>query len=52
MTFLYIGHLLDWHENPVKQWIVPLSGSWFVETMDNTYVEMGPGMLIGTKIIK
>jgi len=24
----------DWHENPVPQWIVPLSGRWFVETMD------------------
>jgi hypothetical protein len=35
----------DWHENPLPQWIVPLSGSWFVETMDGHRVEMGPGEL-------
>jgi hypothetical protein len=34
-----------WHENPVPQWIVPLSGRWFVETMDGHRVEMGPGEL-------
>jgi hypothetical protein len=34
-----------WHENPVPQWIVPLSGRWFVETMDDHRVEMGPGEL-------
>jgi len=33
----------EWHENPKPQWIVPLSGHWFVETMDGTRVEMGPG---------
>jgi hypothetical protein len=33
----------DWHENPAPQWIVPLSGRWFVETMDGNRVEMGPG---------
>ncbi|MCQ8186414.1 hypothetical protein [Parvularcula maris] len=33
----------DWHENPKPQWIVPLSGRWWVETMDGTRVEMGPG---------
>ncbi len=33
----------DWHENPAPQWIVPISGSWFVETMDGHRVEMGPG---------
>jgi hypothetical protein len=32
-----------WHENPKPQWIVPLSGRWFVEAMDGTRVEMGPG---------
>jgi len=35
----------DWHENPVPQWIVPLSGRWFVETMDGHRIEMGPGEL-------
>ncbi|WGH77670.1 cupin domain-containing protein [Jannaschia ovalis] len=33
----------EWHENPAPQWIVPLSGRWWVETMDGTRVEMGPG---------
>lgn len=34
-----------WHENPMPQWIIPLSGRWFVETMDGMRVEMGPGEL-------
>jgi hypothetical protein len=33
----------DWHENPKPQWIIPLSGRWFVETMDGHRVVMGPG---------
>jgi hypothetical protein len=33
----------EWHENPKPQWIIPLSGRWFVETMDGHRVEMGPG---------
>ncbi len=33
----------EWHENPKPQWIIPLSGRWFVETMDGQRVEMGPG---------
>jgi hypothetical protein len=37
------GWIGDWHENPKPQWIVPVSGSWFVEAMDGTRVEMGPG---------
>lgn len=35
----------DWHENPAPQWIIPLSGRWFVETMDGVRVEMGTGEL-------
>jgi hypothetical protein len=27
------------------QWIIPLSGRWFVQTMDGKRVEMGPGEL-------
>jgi hypothetical protein len=42
-TVLPVGWIGDWHENPKPQWIVPLSGRWFVETMDGTRVEMGPG---------
>lgn len=40
-----VGWVGDWHENPAPQWIVPLSGRWFVESMDGTRVEMGPGEL-------
>lgn len=40
---LPVGWVGEWHENPKPQWIVPLSGTWFVETMDGTRVEMGPG---------
>jgi hypothetical protein len=40
---LPVGFDGDWHENPAPQWIVPLSGSWWVETMDGERVEMGPG---------
>ena len=40
---LPVGWVGEWHENPRPQWIVPLSGTWFVETMDGTRVEMGPG---------
>ena len=39
------GWVGEWHENPAPQWIVPLSGRWFVESMDGTRVEMGPGDL-------
>jgi hypothetical protein len=37
------GWIGTWHENPKPQWIVPLSGRWFVEAMDGMRVEMGPG---------
>lgn len=43
VTVLPPGWVGDWHENPKPQWIVPLSGRWFVETMDGCRVEMGPG---------
>lgn len=33
----------DWHENPAPQWIICLSGRWWVETMDFFRTEMGPG---------
>lgn len=38
-----VGWVGSWHENPQPQWIVPLSGRWYVETMDGNRVEMGPG---------
>lgn len=40
---LPVGWVGEWHENPQPQWIIPLSGRWFVETMDGKRVEMGPG---------
>jgi quercetin dioxygenase-like cupin family protein len=43
VTVLPPGWVGDWHENPKPQWIVPLSGRWFVESMDGQRVEMGPG---------
>jgi hypothetical protein len=43
VTVLPVGWIGKWHENPRPQWIIPLSGRWFVETMDGIRVEMGPG---------
>jgi hypothetical protein len=43
VTVLPVGWIGDWHENPKPQWIIPLSGRWFVESMDGERVEMGPG---------
>lgn len=45
VTVQPIGWIGTWHENPRPQWIIPLSGRWFVESMDGTRVEMGPGEL-------
>ena len=45
VTVLPAGWIGAWHENPKPQWIVPLSGRWFVEAMDGTRVEMGAGEL-------
>lgn len=43
VTVQPVGWIGTWHENPRPQWIVPLSGRWFVESMDGQRVEMGPG---------
>lgn len=45
MTVLPVGWTGEWHENPKPQWILPLSGRWFVESMDGQRVEMGSGEL-------
>jgi len=42
-TVLPVGWVGEWHENPAPQWIVPLSGRWFVESMDGTRREFGVG---------
>ena len=38
-----VGWVGDWHENPAPQWIVVLSGRWWIESMDGTRIEQGPG---------
>ena len=38
-----VGWIGKWHENPAPQWIVVLSGRWFVESMDGTRIEQGRG---------
>lgn len=43
VTVQPVGWIGTWHENPKPQWIVPLSGRWFVQSMDGQRVEMGPG---------
>jgi hypothetical protein len=45
VTVLPVGWVGNWHENPKPQWIVPLSGRWFVEAMDGTRAEMDTGEL-------
>jgi hypothetical protein len=45
VTVQPVGWIGAWHENPKPQWIIPLSGRWFVEAMDGTSVEMGAGEL-------
>jgi hypothetical protein len=42
---LPVGWIGEWHENPAPQWILPVSGHWWVEAMDGTRIEMGPGEL-------
>lgn len=43
-NILPVGWIGDWHPSPALQWVVPLSGRWFIETRDGTRVEMGPGL--------
>lgn len=38
-----VGWVGDWHENPAPQWIIVLSGRWWIESMDGTRIEQGPG---------
>lgn len=42
---LPVGWIGEWHENPAPQWILPLSGRWWVEAMDGSRTEMGAGQL-------
>ena len=45
IAVLPVAWVGTWHENPKPQWIIPLSGRWFVQTTDGKRVEMGPGEL-------
>ena len=38
-----VGWVGEWHENPAPQWITVLSGRWWIESMDGTRIEQGPG---------
>jgi hypothetical protein len=38
-----VGWIGEWHENPAPQWIVVLSGRWWIEAMDGVRIEQGPG---------
>jgi hypothetical protein len=40
-----VGWVGEWHENPAPQWIVVLSGRWWIESMDGVRIEQGPGEL-------
>src|SRR4029077_2783427 len=43
VTVQPVGWVGTWHENPAPQWIIPLSGRWWVGSMTGERVEMGPG---------
>jgi hypothetical protein len=38
-----VGWVGEWHENPAPQWIVVLSGRWWIESMDGARIEQGAG---------
>ena len=43
ITVQPVGWVGDWHENPAPQWIIVLSGRWWIESMDGTRIEQGAG---------
>ncbi|AXH35401.1 hypothetical protein DVJ78_08245 [Humibacter sp. BT305] len=44
-VYLPVGWVGEWHESPYPQWVVALTGRWFIQTQDGTRIEMGPGDL-------
>ena len=42
----------DWHSDVKVLWVVTLSGRWFVEAMDETRVEFGPGDVVVVENVK
>ncbi|GBQ11816.1 cupin domain-containing protein [Swaminathania salitolerans] len=41
-----------WHAPENVQWIIPLMGIWYVETMDGTRVELNPGDALLSEDVK
>ena len=41
-----VGWVGDWHENPAPQWIIVLSGRWWIESMDGDAHRAGPGRIL------
>ena len=46
VTVQPVGWRGDWHENPKPQWIVPLSGRWWVEAMDGEPARIRPRRIL------
>lgn len=42
-TVLPVGWVGEWHESPARQWVLALSGRWWIETATGQRIEMGPG---------
>lgn len=40
-----VGWAGTWHKSPSAQWVIPVSGHWYIETMDHHRVKFGPGDL-------
>jgi len=38
-----VGWIGEWHKNPKPQWVIPISGRWYVELTDGKKATMGPG---------
>ncbi|SDL45698.1 hypothetical protein SAMN05216517_101205 [Janthinobacterium sp. OK676] len=38
-----VGWVGEWHPSPALQWVIVLTGRWFIETQDGQRIEMGPG---------
>ena len=42
-TQMAAGSKNPWHQCPTSQFVIPLSGSWFVNSSSGDYAEFGPG---------
>ena len=41
-NLMEVGWQGEWHESPKPQWIIPLTGRWFIETQDGNRVGRPP----------